>query len=147
MRHSDTFDQTHETNWYHPIGFAYYPDGAHGGRTEVMDDSGCEDYCAALLRGDTPSAPCAAGCDSDADGVPDVQYKIDDGWTGTFQSVGLASNTGTDITDFVPGYEVRGPCLPLMLTARQRLLKRMSTSSRSSSSRRRNGARSTTWLS
>ena len=143
MRHSDTFDQTHETNWYHPIGFAYFPDGAHGGRTEVMDDSGCEDYCAALRRGDTPSAPCAAGCDSDADGVPDVQYMIDDGWTGehsqrprcapaerlssvsvdaafpgAFQSVGLASNTGTDITDFVPGYEVRGPCLPLMLTAR-----------------------------
>ena len=25
-----TFDQTHATNWYHPIGFAYYPDGAHG---------------------------------------------------------------------------------------------------------------------
>ena len=25
-----TFDQTHVTNWYHPVGFAYQPDGAHG---------------------------------------------------------------------------------------------------------------------
>ena len=25
-----TLDQTHESNWYHPIGFAYEPDGAHG---------------------------------------------------------------------------------------------------------------------
>lgn len=24
------FDQTHHTNWYHAVGFAYYPDGAHG---------------------------------------------------------------------------------------------------------------------
>mmetsp|Transcript_35713 Transcript_35713/g.94625 ORF Transcript_35713/g.94625 Transcript_35713/m.94625 type:complete len:569 (-) Transcript_35713:41-1747(-) len=25
-----TFDQADATNWYHPMGFAYYPDGAHG---------------------------------------------------------------------------------------------------------------------
>ena len=25
-----TFDQTDPSNWYHAIGFAYYPDGAHG---------------------------------------------------------------------------------------------------------------------
>ena len=24
------FDQTDATNWYHPFGFAYFPDGAHG---------------------------------------------------------------------------------------------------------------------
>ena len=24
------FDQTHHTNWYHPLGFGFYPDGAHG---------------------------------------------------------------------------------------------------------------------
>ena len=24
------FDQSHDSNWYHPIGFAYEPDGAHG---------------------------------------------------------------------------------------------------------------------
>jgi uncharacterized protein (DUF305 family) len=25
-----TFDQRDPSNWYHPLGFAYYPDGAHG---------------------------------------------------------------------------------------------------------------------
>ena len=25
-----TFDQSHPTNWYHAVGFAYAPDGAHG---------------------------------------------------------------------------------------------------------------------
>jgi uncharacterized protein (DUF305 family)/plastocyanin len=36
-----TFDQTHPSNWYHAVGFAYYPDGAHGeswggaGRDEI----------------------------------------------------------------------------------------------------------------
>lgn len=23
------FDQLDSSNWYHPLGFAYYPDGAH----------------------------------------------------------------------------------------------------------------------
>jgi hypothetical protein len=37
------FDQGHPSNWYHAIGFAYYPDGAHGdtwggdARDEVED--------------------------------------------------------------------------------------------------------------
>jgi hypothetical protein len=37
------FDQTHHTNWMHPLGFAYFPDGHHGqtwgggGRAEVTD--------------------------------------------------------------------------------------------------------------
>ena len=25
-----TFDQSDHTNWYHPVGFAFEPDGAHG---------------------------------------------------------------------------------------------------------------------
>jgi len=29
------FDQQDATNWYHPLGFAYYPDGAHEGKDEV----------------------------------------------------------------------------------------------------------------
>jgi len=28
--HVHTFDQTDDTNWYHPVGLAFYPDGAHG---------------------------------------------------------------------------------------------------------------------
>merc|ERR1711998_231686 len=35
-----TFDQTEATNWFHPLGFAYYPDGAHGhkwGAREQME--------------------------------------------------------------------------------------------------------------
>lgn len=30
-----TFYQYHETNWMHPLGFAYYPDGAHDDKREV----------------------------------------------------------------------------------------------------------------
>jgi hypothetical protein len=36
-----TFNQYHMSNWFHPLGFAYYPDGAHGatwggeGRAEI----------------------------------------------------------------------------------------------------------------
>ena len=33
------FDQTDNTNWMHPIGFAYYPDGAHEDKDEVEDAS------------------------------------------------------------------------------------------------------------
>eukprot|EP01052_Picozoa_sp_SAG31_P004229 SAG31_NODE_173_length_21354_cov_16.826112_22_plen_664_part_00 len=98
-----TFDQTDETNWYHPIGFAYYPDGAHGGRTELMDDAGCEAFCATEA-----GAGCTEGCsecDSGCDSSGAVSYQIDDGWTGTWAEVGLASNTGTNTTIFVPGYE------------------------------------------
>ena len=30
-----TFDQSHATNWFHPLGFAYFPDGAHDGVDEL----------------------------------------------------------------------------------------------------------------
>jgi len=33
------FDQTNDTNWMHPLGFAYYPDGAHDNKDEVETDS------------------------------------------------------------------------------------------------------------
>eukprot|EP01043_Picozoa_sp_COSAG02_P037906 COSAG02_NODE_2882_length_7818_cov_12.332642_2_plen_546_part_00 len=42
------FDQTHHTNWMHPLGFAYFPDGHHGrtwggdARDEITDFSALE---------------------------------------------------------------------------------------------------------
>lgn len=30
-----TFLQQDRSNWYHPLGFAYYPDGAHDGKDEL----------------------------------------------------------------------------------------------------------------
>ena len=30
-----TFVQTDTTSWFHPLGFAYYPDGAHVGAPEL----------------------------------------------------------------------------------------------------------------
>jgi hypothetical protein len=48
-----TFDQSHGSNWYHPLGFAYFPDGAHEGVDELeptisqsgsacVDDNTCQ---------------------------------------------------------------------------------------------------------
>jgi uncharacterized protein (DUF305 family) len=102
------FDQSHGTNWYHPIGFAYYPDGAHNGNVEILDNSGCEDFCEG--KAGATCEHCEPGqtrdtCPAACDDAGAVQYKIDDGWTGQSTDVGLASNTGTDVTIFVPGYE------------------------------------------
>lgn len=32
------FVQEDRTNYYHPLGFAYHPDGAHVGKDEVEDE-------------------------------------------------------------------------------------------------------------
>ncbi len=48
-----TFDQTDPTNWYHAVGFAYAPDGAHG------DDWGAEE-------------------NPEIEGAGELQYLIDD---------------------------------------------------------------------
>lgn len=34
------FDQLDASNWYHPLGFAYYPDGAHEGVDELEEGVG-----------------------------------------------------------------------------------------------------------
>ena len=34
------FDQLDSSNWYHPLGFAYYPDGAHDGVDELEEGVG-----------------------------------------------------------------------------------------------------------
>jgi len=47
-----TFDQTDVSNWYHPVGFAYAPDGAHG------DDWGADE-------------------NPEVEGLGELEYKID----------------------------------------------------------------------
>ena len=94
-----TFDQSDETNWYHPIGFAYYPDGAHGGRIEVLDDStpgraaGGPGLCEEALCEDGPCADycsgrSSTGCEAGCDSVGSVQYQIDDGGPAVGQTWG-----------------------------------------------------------
>ena len=52
------FDQTHVSNWMHPLGFAYYPDGAHEDvdelELEVEPPSGGSAGCAATSTCDSP---------------------------------------------------------------------------------------------
>ena len=43
-----TFIQQDISNWYHPLGFAYFPDGAHVGVPELeptCSSQGCDDGC------------------------------------------------------------------------------------------------------
>jgi len=52
------FDQTHVSNWMHPIGLAYYPDGAHADKPELELEqeppSGASAGCAATATCDSP---------------------------------------------------------------------------------------------
>lgn len=61
------FDQEDPTNWYHPVGFAYAPDGAHG------DDWGADE-------------------NPEVEGVGELQYKID----GAIPTCADAGDTGLD---------------------------------------------------
>jgi len=62
-----TFDQTDATNWYHAVGFAYEPDGAHG------DDWGADE-------------------NPEVEGAGELQYKID----GQIPTCDDAGDTGLD---------------------------------------------------
>jgi len=62
-----TFDQTDTTNWYHPVGFAYAPDGAHG------DDWGADE-------------------NPEVEGAGELQYLID----GAIPTCADAGDTGLD---------------------------------------------------
>jgi len=62
-----TFDQTDSTNWYHPVGFAYRPDGAHG------DDWGADE-------------------NAEVEGLGELLYKID----GEATTCEDAGDTGLD---------------------------------------------------
>jgi len=61
------FDQSYATNWYHAVGFAYYPDGAHG------------DVWGGAER-------------DEVEGAGELQYKID----GAIPTCAEAGSTGLD---------------------------------------------------
>jgi len=49
-----TFIQNDVSNWYHPLGFAYYPDGAHEDQPEVENDDGTGNVLTYLINGIEP---------------------------------------------------------------------------------------------
>jgi hypothetical protein len=52
-----TFRQSDISNWFHPLGFAYYPDGALVGATELEPSTvkeGNDDTCVATATCDSP---------------------------------------------------------------------------------------------
>merc|ERR1719375_3004609 len=62
-----TFDQTDPSNWYHPIGFAYKPDGAHGstwGGDELPEVEGAGEL---LYKIDGAPTTCADAGDTGLD--------------------------------------------------------------------------------
>ncbi|CAN0269391.1 unnamed protein product, partial [Hapterophycus canaliculatus] len=46
------FDQQEASNWYHPLGFAYYPDGAHEGVDELEEGIGNDDAPVYVINGE-----------------------------------------------------------------------------------------------
>ncbi|CAM9200341.1 unnamed protein product [Discosporangium mesarthrocarpum] len=72
-----TFDQTDETNWYHPLGFAYEPDGAHEGVDELEEGVGNGDAPVYIINGNI----------SDLDTYePEFFYPLE-AWTGSNYTV------------------------------------------------------------
>jgi hypothetical protein len=54
------FDQSDRTNYYHPMGFAYYPDGDHADKAEL--EPGIQPYGS--------SSDCASETDMPSSHVP-----------------------------------------------------------------------------
>ena len=108
------FDQADESNWYHPLGFAYFPDGAHAGVDELepgisqsgsscVDDDTCQapmyykdgDFAGAGGAYDNQVSPIQGGEDFGLDNYePDFFYPKDQ-WVETSYAVHL---TLTDAT-------------------------------------------------
>ena len=62
-----TFDQSHPSNWYHPVGFAYEPDGNHGstwGGAELPEVKGPGEL---LYKIDGAGTTCANASDAGLD--------------------------------------------------------------------------------
>ena len=88
-----TFDQSDASNWYHPLGFAYNPDGAHKGVDE-LEPGLLEDWA------------CAKGMQCQA-----PMYFINDEYVGTYSNI-----DNSDVTTLRPCFPStpstrRGPLL------------------------------------
>ena len=58
-----TFDQSHPSNWYHPVGFAHEPDGNHGstwGGAELPEVKGPVASCCTRSMVRAPPVPTRA---------------------------------------------------------------------------------------
>jgi len=80
-----TFLQSDRSNFYHPLGFAYYPDGAHDGVDE-------------LEPGVTPpgtSSNCAEGMT-----CPAPMYFLNDKYLGVYSNIDSVTMPTTGVDDF-----------------------------------------------
>lgn len=78
-----TFNQQDRTNYYHPMGFAYGPDGAHDDEPELEPG---------VTLGTT-------GC-ADASTCPAPMYFTGAGYAGQYSNIAAVQNETTDETDF-----------------------------------------------
>jgi len=77
-----TFDQTDLTNWYHPVGFAYRPDGAHGDDWGGDENDEIEGLGELLYKIDGEATTCADAGDTGLDCYePDFFFPLGD-WKG-----------------------------------------------------------------
>jgi len=78
-----TFDQTDPTNWYHPVGFAYRPDGAHGDDWGADENAEIEGLGELLYRINGEPTTCDDAGDTGLDCYePEFFYPIGD-WKGS----------------------------------------------------------------
>jgi uncharacterized protein (DUF305 family)/plastocyanin len=83
------FDQTDQSNWYHPIGFAYYPDGAHGDEWGGDERDEVEGLGELLYKIDGESTTCPDAGDTGLDCYePEFFYPRAD-WTAKSYSAEL----------------------------------------------------------
>jgi len=82
---SYVFDQSDYSNWYHPLGFAYYADGAHDGVDE--------------LEPDIAPPESLTGCAEDAS-CPAPMYLVDGEYVGTYSNNYMVAEPTANETNF-----------------------------------------------